>query len=112
MPLFCTIVGEIPGLLQWRMRRKFFHHLRHGYGLGFAALISSLLVSDPVTVYLCAISENSHHNGHLNILESYNSTRFNAVMKPLPKEGSNNNILFLRKLQVKLKSRREVTLRR
>lgn len=90
-------MGEIPGLLQWGIRREFFHYLRHSYGLGFAALISSLagrLGSDPGTVYLRAISEHSHHNSHLNILESYNSTRFNGVMEPLPKEASHNNILF------------------
>ena len=97
MPFFFTfLVGEMPGLLQGGVRKNFFHHLGRGYGLDFAALVSSpadRLGSNPGTVYLCAISEYSHNNSQLNVSESCGSTRFNVVKRPLPKEGSNNNIL-------------------
>lgn len=77
------------------MGRKFLHYVGHGYVLGFEAFISPQaggLGSNPGTVYLCVISEHSHHSSQLNLSESYHSARFNAVTRPLPKEGSNNNI--------------------
>lgn len=91
-------VGEIPGL-PWGggIKRKCLPYLGHDYGLSFTAVISSpahRLGSNLGPVYRCAISEHSHHNSQFNISENYTSARFNAVMRPLPKEGSNKNILF------------------
>lgn len=86
----------MPGFLLGVVRKKFLQHLGHGYGLDFTALVSAPadgLGSNPGTVYLRAISEYSHHNSQLSISESCKSTRFNVVKRPVPKEGSNNNIL-------------------
>lgn len=77
------------------MGRKFLHYLGHGNVLGFEAFISpqaGRLDSNPGTASVRVISEHSHHSSQLSLLESYHSARFNAVTRPLPKEGSNNNI--------------------
>lgn len=50
---------------------------------------------NPTTVYLYAISEHIHYNNQLNPSESYNSVSINAFTMPLPKDGSNNNILTI-----------------
>lgn len=46
-----------------------------------------------VQILVLFISDHSHHTSQLHISESYNSTRFNAIMWSPPKEGSNNNTL-------------------
>lgn len=84
MQFFCTLVnGRNPWAPPGGTDGKISSPLETWCGLGFAALISlpaGRSGSNPGTVYLCAISEHSHHNSQLHISESYNSTRFNAVM--------------------------------
>lgn len=104
MPFFCTLVSgrnpwAPPGgkkgkifsplgtwcglvLLTSRQEGKISSPLGTWYGLSLinflAALISlpaGSLGSNPGTVYLCAISEHSHHNSQLHISESYDSTK-------------------------------------
>lgn len=71
------------------MGTTFLHYLGHGCVLGFEAFVGSQagrLGSDPGAVYLCVISERSHHYSLLNLSLSYNSAKFNAVTGPVPKE--------------------------
>jgi hypothetical protein len=84
-------VGEIPGLL-WGEGGEWVSLLGHGelWVLQLSLVPQQVCQAQILVLF---ISDRSHHTSQLHISESYNSTRFKAIMRSPPKEGSNNNTL-------------------